>query len=173
MLRILDITSPDINNGLGCRVTVWVSGCKHHCAGCHNRWTWNYENGSEMNEAEFHNLYDRLAKDYIQGITISGGDPLCQDVDGLEELFHLLEWFREVFPNKDVWLYTGYKIEDILPDEDKMNIVRLCDIIVDGKYEKDKRDLTLAFRGSTNQRIIDVKKYVNGESDYVLNSVLD
>ena len=121
MLRILDITAPDINNGNGCRVTLWVSGCTHHCKGCHNEWTWDFTKGKSLveNQDEILNeLSNWLSKYYIEGITFSGGDPLCQDDDGLYELKMLIMWVRRNFPTKNIWLYTGY-IYDNLPGKKK------------------------------------------------------
>lgn len=161
-LHIITVTGPDINNGLGFRVTVWVSGCTHHCFNCQNKHTWNYNQG--------HRLYDlykqgQLYKDkifalcdseHIDGITLSGGDPMDQDMFALEELRDFLKEFRKKFPTKNVWLYTGCIYEDF--DYYQLQVARLCDVIVDGQYEDEKRDITLPFRGSSNQRIIDVKK---------------
>ena len=141
MLRILDITAPDINNGNGCRVTLWISGCTHHCKGCHNEWTWDFTKGKSLveNQDEILNeLSNWLSKYYIEGITFSGGDPLCQDDDGLYELKMLIMWVRRNFPTKNI---------------------DMCDVIVDGPYIEEKRDIAhTPFRGSTNQRIIKIKK---------------
>ena len=160
MLRILDITAPDINNGNGCRVTLWVSGCTHHCKGCHNEWTWDFTKGKSLveNQDEILNeLSNWLSKYYIEGITFSGGDPLCQDDTGLDELKMLIMWVRRNFPTKNIWLYTGY-IYDNLPGK-KKEIADMCDVIVDGPYIEEKRDIAhTPFRGSTNQRIIKIKK---------------
>lgn len=156
MLRILDITAPDINNGNGIRITLWVSGCKHHCKGCHNEWTWNYYNGKCFigNEKEiFDKLSEWLDRDYVEGLTFSGGDPLCQDKDGLYEIYDIIKWFREKYPTKNIWLYTGYVYEDLKGLQKE--IVDMVDVIVDGPYIEAKRDIAhTPFRGSTNQRII-------------------
>ena len=116
MLRIIDITSPDINNGTGVRVTLWIAGCSHHCKGCHNQWTWKYDQGKVF-ESHKHEIFEELSKildhDYIDGLTLSGGDPLCQDNDGLCELNSIIEWFRNRYPEKNIWLYTGYTKEEI------------------------------------------------------------
>ena len=160
MLRILDITAPDINNGNGCRVTLWVSGCTHHCKGCHNEWTWDFNNGKKLieNQDEILNqLSDWLSRYYIEGITFSGGDPLCQDDDGLDELKMLIKWVRRNFPTKNIWLYTGYIYDNLLGK--KKEIADMCDVIVDGPYIEEKRDVAhTPFRGSTNQRIIKINK---------------
>ena len=156
MLRILDITAPDINNGNGIRVTLWVAGCKHHCKGCHNPWTWNFDQGkSWYYEQEFikKKLAKWLSKDYVDGITLSGGDPLCQDETGLNEVLEIIQWVREEFPKKNIWIYTGYVYEEL--NDLQKKIVDSCDVLVDGPYKEELRDIAhCPFRGSTNQRII-------------------
>lgn len=164
MLRILDITAPDINNGIGIRVTLWVAGCTHKCKGCHNSWTWNYYYGKCFlgNEKEiFDKLSDWLKRDYVDGITFSGGDPLDQDNDGLCELYDIIKWVRNNFPKKTIWLYTGYTKEEIDNSNNYMRqrIVDSIDVLVDGPYIEEQRDIAhCPFRGSTNQRIIYIKK---------------
>lgn len=156
MLRILDITAPDINNGNGIRVTLWVAGCNHQCKGCHNKWTWNFNQGKPFleNQDEILNkLSDWLSRDYVDGLTLSGGDPLCQDSNGLKEIQLLINWVRRNYPDKTIWLYTGYVIEDL--NEKQKKITDSVDVIVDGPYKEELRDIAhCPFRGSTNQRII-------------------
>ena len=156
MLRILDITAPDINNGNGIRVTLWVAGCNHKCKGCHNQWTWNFNQGKPFleNQDEILNkLSDWLSRDYVDGLTLSGGDPLCQDSSGLNEIQQLINWVRRNYPDKTIWLYTGYVIEDL--NEKQKKITDSVDVIVDGPYKEELRDIAhCPFRGSTNQRII-------------------
>lgn len=169
MLRIIDITSPDINNGIGIRGTIWVAGCKHHCKGCHNAWTWKYDQGKvfEKHRAEIiEELESIFDQDHIVGLTLSGGDPLYQDDSALYELSTILEWFRYKYPNKTIWIYSGFTIEELLAKKNKHinKILQNTDVLIDGKFDIDKRDIAkCAFRGSTNQRIIDVKKYFAGE----------
>ena len=164
MLRILDITAPDINNGNGIRVTLWVAGCTHKCKGCHNSWTWNYNQGKiysiEQNEI-ISKLSEWLDRDYVDGLTISGGDPLDQDNDGLCELYSIINWFKDNYPNKTIWLYTGYTKEEIDQSNNYMRkkVVDSLDVLVDGPYKEELRDTAhCPFRGSTNQRIIYIKK---------------
>lgn len=175
MLRILDITSPDIANGLGIRVTVWVSGCRHKCPNCQNRWTWKYEQGDEVNEIFFTKLKNCADKEYISGLTLSGGDPLYQDKAGLDELKKIITWFKNEYPEKNIWLYTGFTLEELDKPEnsDRKEIFSLCDIVVEGRFVENKHNPTLAFRGSENQRIVDVKKYISGKADYLLDDILD
>lgn len=165
MLRILDITAPDINNGTGIRITLWVAGCKHHCKGCHNQWTWDFNQGKDFIEEQdyiLNKLSNWLSRDYVDGITLSGGDPLCQDERGLRSLFDIIKWVRLNFPTKTIWMYTGYVYEDIINDTEQSRICNLkktilnnIDVLVDGPYKEELRDIAhCPFRGSTNQRII-------------------
>ena len=157
MLRILDITAPDINNGNGIRITLWVAGCTHHCKGCHNEWTWNYYNGKCFvgNEKEiFDKLSEWLDRDYVEGLTFSGGDPLCQDVEGIYEEMEIVEWVRKNYPTKDIWLYCGDYYDDLEDGSPQKMLCDMCDVIVEGPYIKELRDIAhTPFRGSTNQKI--------------------
>ena len=151
-MKYESITTSDVNNGLGCRVTLWVSGCTHHCKGCHNKKTWKFTSGHSFTSHVEQVLFDEIDKPYIKGITLSGGDPL----DSPEGVLELLQNFRKRFgDSKDVWIYTGYTYEYCL--EHFKEILDLADILVDGMFDCAKRDTSLAFRGSTNQRIIDLK----------------
>lgn len=146
------ITTADIANGKGFRVVLWVAGCSHRCKGCQNPETWDFEGGKYFDEEALEKVYELLDKPYIKGITFSGGDPL--EPQNYCLICHLAKWVKMRYPDKDVWAYTGYKYEYISKHYSLNNI----DVIVDGPYEEDKRDISLAFRGSSNQRIIDVKK---------------
>lgn len=179
MLRIVDITAPDINNGNGIRVTLWVAGCTNHCKGCHNAWTWDYEQGRPFNKYEEdikEQLANWLSRDYVQGLTISGGDPMCQDAEALRSLISLVAWMRDEFPTKDIWLYTGLTLESIKENPKfklwefkrkrkimaikhlQRSLISHVDVLVDGPYIEEKRDVVhCPFRGSTNQRIIYMK----------------
>ena len=161
MLRILNITAPDINNGNGIRVTLWVAGCTHHCKGCHNQWTWNFNQGTVFkdNKAEIYSkLHDWLKRDYVQGLTFSGGDPLCQDVDGIEEEMEIIKFIRDNYPTKDIWLYCGDYYDKLPENSIERMLCDMCDVIVEGPYEEDKRDIChTPFRGSTNQKIRYIK----------------
>lgn len=159
MLRILDITAPDINNGNGLRVTIWFAGCTHKCKGCHNEWTWNYNQGKDFldnSEEILNKLSEWLDKDYIDGITLSGGDPLDQDDYTLQILLGFINWFRKKYPSKTIWCYTGYIYENLKGLKKK--VADSCDVLVDGPYKEELRDIAhTPFRGSTNQRIINIK----------------
>lgn len=141
------ITYPDLCNGLGCRVVLWTSGCKHNCTGCHNPETHNFKFGNKYTQETEDRLIELLKPEYIDGITLSGGDPMFS-ADVIEGLVLKI---REVYGNsKNIWLYTGFKLEDLL---DKYEWIKEVDYVVDGKFEKDKKDRDLAFRGSSNQII--------------------
>ena len=151
-MKYESITASDVNNGLGCRVTLWVSGCTHHCKGCHNRQTWKFSSGRPYTPQVEEVLFNEIDKPYIKGLTLSGGDPL----DSPDGVLELLKDFRDRFGDtKDVWIYTGYTYEYCL--EHFKEILNLADILVDGMFDCTKRDTSLAFRGSSNQRIIDLK----------------
>ena len=166
MLRILDITGPDICNGLGVRMTLWVSGCKHHCPQCHNEWTWKYEQGrvfSEEKESILAEIREHLGKPYYKGITFSGGDPLCQEDEALAEILEIMDFVKKEFPEKDIWLYTGFTLEHIKSCNSPLfnKILGYVDVLVDGRFKIDKKDFSLKFRGSSNQVIWE--KGENGE----------
>ena len=147
-MRFWSISYPDLNNGLGCRVTLWVAGCSHHCKGCHNRQTWDFESGRLFTKTDKDKLFEVLNKSYIKGITLSGGDPM----DSFHEILDLVREIKEKFPSKDIWLYSGYTLKEI-ENSFRNEIIPFIDYLVDGKFEIDKRDISLKFRGSSNQII--------------------
>ncbi len=146
-MRIHNITYPDINNGLGCRVTLWVSGCVHHCKGCHNPETWDFNSGREFTDDDKKMIFEILEKPYIKGITLSGGDPLCS----YNDILILIKEIKERFPNKDIWVFTGFTFDYI--NKHMEELLNYVDVIVDGKYMEELRDVSLKFRGSSNQNI--------------------
>ena len=153
-MKYSEITYPDVNNGEGCRVTLFVSGCSHRCKGCHNPETWNFDFGKDFNDDVKNRLFEIVSKPYIKGLTLSGGDPL----DSYDDVLNLVKEFRKHFGElKDIWLYTGYMIDDLL-DFNKEEILDYIDVLVDGKYDESQRDVSLPFRGSKNQRIIKMKE---------------
>ena len=146
-MRIHSITYPDINNGLGCRVTLWVSGCIHHCKGCHNKETWDFDSGREFTQEDKNKVFEILRKPYIKGLTLSGGDPLCSYND-------VLEFVKEIkykLPNKDIWLFSGFTFDYIKEHFDEL--LKYVDVVVDGKFIEELKDVSLKFRGSSNQNI--------------------
>ncbi len=146
------IETCNIGNGLGFRLVLWVSGCRHRCKGCHNQETWDFNGGNPFTEKQEKQIIKYLKPDYIKGITLSGGDPL--DINNYDAILDLCKKIKNIYPNKDIWCYTGYSYEELK----EKSILNYIDVLIDGEFELDKRDITLAFRGSSNQRIIDVKK---------------
>lgn len=145
-----------VSNGLGVRTVLWVSGCDIHCKNCHNQSTWDFNSGIPFTEDTMQELLYDLLKPYIKGCTLSGGHPL--DPLNAHEVLKIVKRVKMVFPNKDIWIYSGYVWEDIIKDETLREIMKYTDILVDGAYVDELRDISLPFRGSSNQRIVDVKK---------------
>lgn len=152
-MRYHNITTDDMLNGDGLRTVLWVAGCDHHCKGCHNPITWDVDGGIPFDEAAEDELFQKLEPDYISGVTFSGGDPLHPK--NRDEIARLCGKFRERFPEKDIWLYTGYTFEEI--ESGFPEIIPLVDVIVDGEFVEAERDPKLHWCGSANQRVIDVK----------------
>lgn len=157
------IEKTSVANGIGIRVVLWVSGCRIHCDNCQNPDTWAFDSGNLFDEAAKQELFEALDKSYIRGITFSGGHPL--ENENLDEVYRLIIEIHDRFPDKDIWLYTGYRFDRIInnPSRDmnttfRRRIVELCDVVVDGAYIEALKDITLKWRGSSNQRVIDVKK---------------
>lgn len=139
-------------NGEGLRTVLWVAGCSHNCPQCHNPVTWDINGGLAFDEAAKEELFEELKKDYISGVTFSGGDPLHEK--NRKEIEKLAEDIREKFPDKTIWLYTGYEWEEICGLPFLPNI----DVIVDGEFKIEEKDNSLYWKGSANQRVIDVKE---------------
>lgn len=155
-MNYIKITKCDIANGLGVRVVLWVSGCSLHCKECHNPETWGFCAGKPFDDAAKEELFEVLSKPWIKGITLSGGHPL--ELQNYGVVYDLLKEIRQKFSDKDVWLYTGYHLnwEDFRYPSRIWPVLQLCDVVVDGPFILEQRDLTLPFRGSRNQRLIDV-----------------
>ncbi len=149
-MRYHNITKDDMLNGDGLRVVLWVSGCAHGCKQCQNQITWDPNGGLLFDEKAKEELFEQLEKSYITGITYSGGDPLF--LGNREEITKLAKEIRERFPEKTQWLYTGYEWHEIQDEP----ILSYLDVIVDGKFEVDKKDSKLHWKGSSNQNVIDV-----------------
>lgn len=147
----------DISNGPGVRMNIFVSGCTHNCKNCFNKEYHNFNYGNKYNE-EFKNKVISDIKNNINvlsGITILGGEPFQQTKD--DDIIDLLQSIKDNF-NINIWIYSGYLYEDILKDYNMRKILELCDVLVDGPFIEELKDLTLKFKGSKNQRIIDIKK---------------
>ena len=151
-MRYHNITKDDMLNGDGLRVVLWVSGCSHKCKGCHNPITWDPKCGLEFDEDARNEIFAELDKDYVSGITFSGGDPL-HPANVVEET-ELAATIRQIYPHKTIWLYTGYLWEEVK----YLDIVQYVDIQIDGKCVEELKDKNLHRKGSSNQNVIDVKK---------------
>ena len=144
------INKIDVANGLGCRSSVFFTHCKFHCPNCFNKEIWDKNSGKPFNDEAKKELFEYLSKSYIKGLSVLGGEPLIQG----QELVELLKEVKETFKDKDIWLWTGYYIDGCEElDNIQKEILSLCDYVVDGRFEEDKKDLTLKFRGSSNQTI--------------------
>lgn len=143
-------------NGDGLRVVLWVSGCEMRCIGCHNPETHNPSSGILFDKQAEDELFEALNHDYISGITFSGGHPLIKC--NRTEILRLIKKFKQLYPTKNIWLYTGYTWEEIQNMSDCKEIVDLVDVLVDGRFVLPLKDTNLKWRGSSNQRVIDVKQ---------------
>ena len=159
-IRILDIKYGTSVDGIGLRTSLYCAGCEHHCAGCHNPQSWSENGGEEMTVEELF----RLIVDADMNVTFTGGDPMLHP-----EGFIALARMIKQRTNKTIWCYTGYCFEDLLQHPLRRTLVELCDVVVDGKYIEAERDLTLRFRGSRNQRLINVAKSLAGDICLVEN----
>lgn len=159
------IKKTDIANGLGVRVSLFVSGCTHHCKGCFNSETWNFNYGKLFTQETEQEIIEALSHEYINGLSLLGGEPM--EPENQRVLLPLLKKVRALFPEKDIWCYTGYTFETDLMEESRakcectQELLDNIDILVDGKFVEELKDISLQFRGSSNQRIIDVKASMN------------
>ena len=151
-MRYHNITKDDMLNGDGLRVVLWVAGCSHCCKECHNPITWDPNGGLEFDEAAKQEIFNELEKNYIHGITFSGGDPL--HINNAYDVAELAKEIRERYPNKTIWLYTGCTWEEVK----HMRVIPYLDVLCDGEFEVDKKDENAHWVGSTNQRVIDVQR---------------
>ena len=171
-MRYHNITTADMMNGEGLRVVLWLSGCSHHCYNCQNPVTWDENDGLIFDESAKEELFRELDKDYISGLTLSGGDPLHEaNLDGVLDLVNKI---RLSFPNKTIWIYSGYQWSEVFNDGvyltrdcvgwKRREIVKKCDVMIDGKYMDSLRDPQLKWRGSSNQHVINIEKsMIKGE----------
>lgn len=198
-MNFLKIDKEDVCNGEGLRVVLWLSGCSHKCKGCQNPQTWDTNSGILFDESAKEELFRELDKDYISGLTLTGGDPLFEEnIDGVLDLvtevnkrYNMTRYIEEneqenhnmssenankirlSKPEKSIWLYTGYTLEDIAggraydkngasfmfeDDRKRYQIISSCDVLIDGRFIDTQRDMTLKWRGSKNQRVIDIQK---------------
>ena len=162
------INPTDIANGPGCRVSIFVSGCTHQCPGCFDEIAWNFQYGDPYTDKTESQILAALDKNYIQGLSILGGEPF--EPNNQETVYSLICAVRKHLPQKDIWCYSGSTMEELLyPDnrfhtEWTMPILKNIDVLVDGKFDLSKKNIRLQFRGSANQRVIDIKKTLQAGS---------
>ncbi len=156
-----EIKNCDIANGIGVRVSLFVSGCTHRCKGCFNEQTWDFNFGQPFTTETENYILDCLSPSYIKGLTILGGEPL--EKENQAALLPFVKRVRESYPEKNIWCYTGYDFEKDVTSRMFENfphtkeLISLFDVVVDGRFIEELKDITLKFRGSSNQRVIDVK----------------
>lgn len=169
-MRYASIRKMDISNGESIGASLFVQGCHFHCKNCFNKDTWDFEGGNEWTEDVKEKFLKSAEPSHIKRISILGGEPL--DNENLKDVLELVKEIRISFPGKTIWLYSGYTWEQVMnpvvtsdfnPERDRLlqmrsDIVKKCDVFVDGRYEESKRDVTYRWAGSTNQRVIDVKR---------------
>ena len=160
-MNVCDILTADHANGPGMRISVFVSGCRNHCAGCFNPETWDFSYGKEYTPFMTQAIMNELKKPEYQGLTILGGEPF--EPENQQGLIDLIRRVKQELPGKDIWMYTGYSYEDLLPGGIRHydvtdEIMNAIDVLVDGRFLLGEKDITLRFRGSRNQRLIDMKR---------------
>lgn len=150
-MKYHNITKDDMLNGYGLRVVLWLSGCEHHCKGCQNPITWNPDDGLVFDEDAKQEIFDQLEHDYIDGLTVSGGDSLYPA--NRESVYWLCKEVKEKYPDKTIWLYTGYLWEEIKD----LPVMEYVDVVCDGKFVEELKDNNIEWVGSSNQRVIKIK----------------
>ncbi len=157
-----EIKKNDIANGLGVRVSLFVSGCRHCCKNCFNSDTWSFSYGKLFTEATVEEILNALEPEFVSGFSLLGGEPF--EPENQAELIKLLSIIKKKYPNKDIWCYTGFLLDEELLGNSRANteytkeMLSYIDILVDGRFVEELKDISLKFRGSSNQRIINVKK---------------
>ena len=147
------IRKMDISNGPGVRVSIFMQGCSFHCKNCFNKETWDFDNGKEFNKNTIDEVLNLCNQDYVKGLSILGGEPMHpKNIEGTTKL---AKAFKEKYPDKNIWVWSGYRFDEDLKDKEVLNYI---DVLVDGQYKDELHDFTLKWRGSSNQRVIDVKQ---------------
>ena len=152
-MRYNKIRKMDIANGPGVRVSIFMQGCEFHCKNCFNSETWGFDGGEEFTDETIEKVLNACDKEYIEGLSILGGEPMHpKNIEGTTKL---AKAFKERFPNKDLWAWSGYKFDEYIKNKD---VAKYLDVVVDGQFMDAQKDLTLKWKGSKNQRVIDVQK---------------
>lgn len=167
-MNYAEIKKTDIANGEGVRVSLFVSGCRRHCKNCFNKVTWDFSYGKPFTQDVQNELLEALAPDYIAGLTLLGGDPM--EPENQRALLPFVRRVREDLPQKTIWCYTGYTYREGAIEEEQANcevtrqFISLLDVLVDGRFVEELKDIRLVFRGSSNQRVIDIKRSIESGS---------
>ncbi len=173
-MNYADIKKVDVANGPGVRVSLFVSGCTHHCKECFNPETWSFDYGSPFGEAEMERMISFLDKDHIRGLSLLGGEPF--EPQNQEAVLKLTERVRKELPAKTIWCYTGYLYEELAANkvgDHSRTLLEQLDVLVDGPFILAKKDLGLRFRGSSNQRIIDVPASLEASEVHLLDDYME
>lgn len=155
-MNISTIKVCNTSNGVGVRTSIFVTGCRHACKGCFNREIWSKNSGEPYTDEHKSRILSSLQPRHVAGLSLLGGEPM--EHYNVPELIELCKEVRKLYPNKDIWVYSGYTYEQITQDELQLELLKLCDVLVDGKYEEELHSPLLRFKGSSNQRIIDVQQ---------------
>ena len=155
----------DIANGIGFCVSLFVSGCGRKCPGCFNQQAQDPDYGSRFDRAAKKKIFAELDKDYCKGLSLLGGDPMSKLSDNRKVVIDFCREVKEKYPNKDIWMWTGYTYEELLDEATAKDIFKYIDYVVDGPFVEELKDISLKFRGSSNQRIIKVKPVVTDVSN--------
>lgn len=150
-MNYMDIIKDDLINGTGVRVSLFVSGCSHGCNGCYNESSWDYRSGNTFGNEQIDIILNELKKPYVEGLTLLGGDPLMPK--NINTILELCKVVKSTFPEKNIWCWSGYTLEEILDNHAK-DVLEYVDVLVDGKFILELKNLKLPFRGSENQRIL-------------------
>lgn len=150
-MNYMKIIKDDLINGSGVRCTLFVSGCSHGCSGCYSSHTWDYRSGTPFGEEQINTIREELSKPYVEGLTLLGGDPLMPK--NISTVLELCKVLKEEFPNKNIWCWTGYTLEEV-QENHAHDILNYIDVLVDGKFIEELKNLRLPFRGSENQRVL-------------------
>lgn len=165
-MRYAQIRSMDISNGTGIGVSLFVQGCHFHCKDCFNSETWDFSGGKPWTEDSKKIFLISVLRAYIERVSILGGEPLADE--NFSDVFDLVQTIHEKFPEKKIWIYTGYTWEELLNDEQKKEILPYINVLVDGRFQTDLKDLSLKFKGSSNQRVIDVQESLKSKEVILL-----
>ena len=158
MKRYALIRKMDVSNGEGIGISLFVQGCHFHCKNCFNPETWDFEGGKEWNDEVKKKFLDLASNEHVHRISILGGEPLCEE--NAETVLDLCKEIKDSYPNKKIWVYTGYTWEELFQKHINKEALNNVDVLVDGPYKDELQDFNLMFRGSSNQRVIDVKQSI-------------